>query len=280
MGLFNFFNKNKSANAAPTEAASSEPNPWDSLSQAPFAGDQTQPNVSSQHESDQARLARQGDKLIAMYYHGPEAISQPSVSVSDAERNNFYDALTSVDSDHITPAAESKLLQNIMLPSGQPGHENYTGVFAKINTPYGLTILKYFTGDFGKHQPNQPTPDTLASLLTAYPTPVEFAPRGEILISSLKERGVPGQEIDQFEDSLEAFQKAVYGQRYEYYQALNELRNQAYNRAKTRADAESASDRLQNMQNLQQTPIPPEKVQAELQDNPYASPESRSQLEQ
>lgn len=278
MGLFNFFNKNKSANTASTEAPSSEPSPWDSLSQAPFAGDQ--PNAPRQPEPDQARLARQGDKLIAMYYHGPEAISQSSVSVSDAERNSFYNALASVDSDHITPATESKLLQNIMLPSGQPGHENYTGVFSKINTPHGLTILKYFTGDFGKHQPSQPAPDTLASFLKTYPTPVEFTPRGEVLISSLKERGVPGQEIDQFEDSLESFQKAVYGKRYEYFQALNELRDQAHNRAKTHADAESASDRLQNMQNLQQTPIPPEKIQAELQDNPYASPESRNQLEQ
>lgn len=274
MGLFNFFNKSKSANTTPNAPAA--PNPWDSLSQAPFAGDQ--PNTAPrQPESETARLARQGDKLITMYYHGPEAAAQPSVTVSDAERNKFYDALTSVNSDQITPAIESKLLQNIMLPSGPTGRENYAKVFTKIDTPHGLTILNYFTGNFGSHQASQPTPDTLASLLKSYPTPVEFAPRGEILINSLKERNIPGPEIDQFEDGLEAFQKAVYGKRYEYYQALNELRDQAYSRAKTHADAEASRSRLQTMQSLQHDPIPQETIDAELHDNPYAAPEARQQ---
>lgn len=278
MGLFNFLKKSAKAETNTATTAANTNTAWDSLQQQPFSGDQATSSQSANAapqsgEALQQRLARQGDKIIAAYYHGINALAQPSVAVSPEERQGFYDGLTRVDEQKITPQIQSQILQAIQLPSGPNNQPNYPKVFERINNRHGLTILN-FAGQF-QQKPDQLTPYYLESFLQVYPTPIEFAPRGAELIQTLKDNDIAPLKIDQYEDDLVTFQQNVYGKRYEYYQALEQLKEQAYQGAKSRADAEVAADRLRNMQNLQQTPVPPEHIQAELADNPYASPEER-----
>ena len=224
-------------------------------------------------ETEQQRLARQGDKLIAMYFRGPNVLKEASVEVSDDERNAFLDRLTSVNEDAITPVMQSQLLQEIALPSGKKGQENYPKVFDRINHRHGLTILR-FAGNY-QADGSQLDANFLQDFLGKYPTPIEFEPRAQALIERLQENNVHPLKISQYEDDLITFQKDVYGKRYQYNQALKELQEQAYSRARTRGSAEVAAQQAIDHENLSK-PVDTERIQAAWSDPSYVSPEGQS----
>lgn len=262
MGLFNFFKKSERGSSS--ETPDSTATPWDSLGAEPFQGD-------SAAEAAQKNLKRQGDKIIAAYYHGINALEQPQATVSEEERAGFYDALTH---DQFDDTAQSHMLQAIALPSGGPGRENYQKVFDQINDPQSLTIINYI-GQLGGGKSQPLTADSLPGFLQACPTPVEFAPRATEMIRIMKaDPNIPPLRTAEYEDKLAPIQQSIYGKRYEYYQALQELKEQAYGQARTRANAEAAAQRMSDMQSLQ-APASAERAQQELQDNPYASQEMR-----
>lgn len=220
MGLFNFLKHNNKESSTGSESELIPPaSGWDSL-----AAETEFNEVDRAAELKAARLARQGDKLIAAFERGPSVLSIKTVEVTDAERQAFFDQL---NSGQITAQDQSRMLQQISLPGSQGGGRyNFEPSFQKINNDHGRKILA-FTGGFGFYNSASMSSDHLRYLLETCPTPLEFASREADMLQTLIRSGNSPAKIDAYREDLETFKQSVYGKRYEYAQALDALKTQA-----------------------------------------------------
>lgn len=235
MGLFNFFSKSK---AKPTPEPTLEVDKVPTYIPEEIIGD-TSPHTETTHE----REHRQGQKLIAMYYHKPNDIAKVIARGLPAnEQIEFYDKI--INGDLNTDAARSKLLQKIQPAYGADDAPDYQSIFNKINTLHGLTILNYAGGYGASGNLAQLSAPYLYDFYKKYPTPIEFQSKAASLINDLVNANTAPQTIEQYKTDLEEFQKAVYGKRYEYYQAMQNLINEAAHFSLERYDAEHKVMRL------------------------------------
>lgn len=283
MGLFNFLKHNNTTPQPEQPATPEAPSAWDNLGQAvPFneaSGDTTplQPEQSSQPETPAERIKRQGDKLIAAYLYDPTYLTQKAVAIRDEDRAQFYEAL---QSGALDPVAQSHLLQNIDLPSGTPEHENLHPVMSKLSKDRHLMKILAYTGGLGADTTNNIQPGmpitaqfdaTLHTLLQRYPTPIEFAAREDYMMSSLEHAGNLPAKLAEYEDSFETFKETVYGKRYEYFKALDVLKDQALQHSLAQ-HAEADRPRREAELRALQTPVGLPDT-----DSPYADPRLRSE---
>lgn len=268
MGLFNFMKKSEKS----TSAAEATPStPWDDLRNQPFQGDQAL--VPS--ETLQERVQRQGDKLIAMYMqNNPSVLNQKVVTVTPSETAQFYQAM---NDGRLNDAAQSQLLQQIPSAFGAANQPNYQGVFEQVRDKHGMKILAFAAGLPPEIVNSTVAASTLTgdhiqlfnSLMQQCPTPIEFASREEDLMNRLSAAGNSNAKLAQYEDAFERFKQAVYGKRYEYYQALDVLKNKALQEHMRQIDEADRPRREAELRRLQ-TPIAPLD-----EDDSYASPEQR-----
>ncbi len=268
MGIFNFFKKSEQKPTAESSSASSQ---WDSLKTVPF-----QEQVKQPEETLAERVKRQGDKIIAAYLHDPTMLANKSVTVSSEERSR---ALHDLESGAFSEEKQSQILQSIATPIGRPGQENYGPTLLKIGGHQPAKILAFVTmgaraADAVGQEPsiNAESERRLKLLLSEYPTPIEFAPREEAMMARLQEVGNTPAKLAQYRESFEHFKEAVYGKRYEYYQALEVLKDDA---AKQYFAEQNEADRPRREAELRQlqTPVVPSPEQ--IADNPYMSGEQR-----
>lgn len=279
MGLFNFFKRSEQPSSTPNQPSSAPeggPKPgqfirWDDLKSEPFAGDR--PTMPSD-ETLQQRIQRQGDKLIAMYIRGDDSIiGQKDITVSPAETAQFYAAL---EDGTLDEAKQSDLLKQTPSPFFVNGRPNYHGVFSQVRDKQGMRILGFATQGIDGFNRAGAAPELTTehtrmfdALMRAYPTPIEFAQCEKSLIANLRRVGNDETKIAEYEESLDRFKPAVYGKRYEYYQALEVLKDKAQ---KSHLDAALAADQPRREAELHQLQTP---VSLPDQDSPYTPPEQR-----
>lgn len=274
MGILNkLFSKNKSKSTPESAPVRTQ---WDRLGQQqPFTGDQ----ASDPEAERRARLKRQGDKLVAMYYQGPDALDQDRVEISDGMRDEFCHKLASHESvGGFTDAQLSNLLQNIALPEQNAyGDQDLQKVFNTVNDKHGLAIIGFVTG---AGNPQQVSAESLAAVYNIAPTPIEFEAQSRNLLQALRDAGNTGLKVAEYEDDLEKFQDKIYGKRYEYYQALDYLRDHGYKQNRERARAEATAkgaEELHRMYAAQSSPEMQARIGRHLQESQgYASPESNA----
>lgn len=271
MGIFNFFKKSEQKPTAESPSTSSQ---WDSLKDVPFQerAEQTEQPAETIAE----RVKRQGDKIIAAYLYDPTMLINKSVTIDDEERSR---ALHDLESGAFSEEKQSQILQSIATPVGKSGQENYGPTLLKISGRQPTKILAFITmgaqaADAVKAEPtiDAESERRLKLLLKECPTPIEFAPHEEAMMTRLQEVGNSPAKLAQYEESFELFKEAVYGKRYEYYKALEVLKDSATKQALAEQNEADRPRREAELRQLQ-TPIIPSSEQ--IADNPYMSGEQR-----
>lgn len=268
MGLFNFFKKSEQQTSAESSSASSQ---WDDLNSVPFQGD------SEQSDTEAQRIKHRGDQILASHHYSMRMLHNNHINLTDTDR---IKALDDLYSGKFSASEQSQILQSVDLPVGKPGQENYAPTLLKISDRQPSRILAFAT--FGPEAANaihdastinDEFQHRLQMLLRKYPTPLEFAPVEESMMQRLRDAGNSPAKLSQYEDTFEQFKQDVYGERYDYYKALEVLKDQALQQ---HLAEQSAADRPRREAELQelQTPIPPSAWQPV--GNPYAAPETRT----
>lgn len=206
---------------------------------------------------------RQENKLIWLFTTNNERIlGQNPPAASDEQRQQVYQQ---INDGVIAPAVESRALQCITPPYGRPGKENYGPIIARIGDKHGLKILAYTAGaDIASvnrirddETINSYYEQMLQSLVRACPTPVEFAEREKTMLDDLKRAGNPPSKIAEYENDFERFKHSVYGKRYEYHQAYQQLEAKANHHSHAQSERTKVLDAIHGANqygNLQPTP--------------------------
>lgn len=188
-------------------------------------------NSNNNYETEQDHTNRHKDKLIGFY------LSAGNEDYIFRSNNPEY------SSDQITPEVEGAVLE--MMANGHdfsgiekqllshiagPDHFKGTnGIFEDdmADDKHQKRILAYMTGgaeSFNKY--NETNGNDVKDFLRNYPTPKDFEKDRNAFLSVILRNN--GQEkADEYNEAMEVFQTSIYGKKYEYYKAMEELHSEA-----------------------------------------------------
>ena len=217
-------------NASPESP--SAPPAWSSLGSMPFSGDAPRafrgntPQQSANNPAEAERESekreksrlRQEEKLIAIFARNDsDLLEARSISVSDDERASV---LADLSDGKIGPEEESAILREIVSPVHNPD-VGPDGVFERLSSRQEKRILADFGGlDF--YHPEETTPETVAALVSKYPTPVEFEKAEANFLEDIRQNN-SDKKYREYLSAMTEFKTKVYGKREEYHEAFESL---------------------------------------------------------
>lgn len=195
-------------------------------------------------ERERSSRERQQRKIIGYYMNGHDdrCLVARDVNVDAKMQDDFA---REVGSGKITIRDEEELLLRLKGPIDVPERGMGAGaVFGKIaEDPWQLQLLNLATGDSLNGDDYSSGASAVARLVNYqgpeadYRTPVGFAKRREELLEYIRSQ-VDVASYEKYEESMDALEKNLYGKRFEYYQAFEDLRAQGEELLKTEAPTE------------------------------------------
>ncbi len=177
---------------------------------------------------ERLNLERQKKKLTGFYAHGGDEryifnsdekqFNEDGLTHGDEER-----ARKSLQDDAYWGDREWKLLTRIAGPDNRHSADEIFGGMAEDK--HQKRILGYMTGmKWGNH--DYTSGRNVTNFLDRYPTPMDFEQTsGEFLQIILDRNGE--QKAQEYAEAMEEFQLRMYGKKYEYYKAMQELHKEA-----------------------------------------------------
>lgn len=259
MGLFN---RNKLKNTS-EQSSSSTSTGWDKLRNVPYNNGrndaitlQKNPNANnySQQEYYEAVIDQdtgqeiyvtheqtQQNKIINYLLHKSQNKNKPTTR----DEEDFYGKL---NSGEISQEDETHFINSILGPTenifGNTQRFNDRGKLEKV---FSSVISNPQTGKIFQEAINnhdQLYSAQLSNLLTKYPTPKDFEKTGkEIVVNAyMKDKN----SLESTAKAVEDFKKLIYGKKYEYQKALDELHKKAEEYAKNNVKTRSFDNFGQN----------------------------------
>ncbi len=153
-----------------------------------------------------------------------------------------------------------------------------------IDTFNSITENRHYSRIFSMTLGEQPN-DTNAMIkfLQAYPTPVEFEAASNSFMNNIILAGNSQNKINEYARDMSDFKHTVYGEQQDYFEALEDLTKEYYTYAQAKATAETMADRArQATEQAAYTRANADAINAMYQanavNNPYAAPETSSQI--
>jgi len=199
-------------------------------------------------QAEQARqsMARQQRKLIWYFASGGDGQCFGAADAAvDADMR--LDFVREIGRGKVTKRDEEAMLMDIAGPIDMPRPGMGAGtIFTKVaQDPWQLQLLSLATGR-GLREDDYNTGAGAVAQLVNYRTPevdlrtpVGFAQKREEMLGHIKPQ-VDQVTYEKYEKSMDALEKNLYGKRFEYYQAFEELRDEAEELRK----AEAPTDKL------------------------------------
>ncbi len=176
-------------------------------------------NAQRQQRKIIVALARSGDGPIDM-----SAIGDNSVVVSDEMRQRILEKMAH---GGYIEQQEHDLIANIDGPIDRHGAES---VFRDVSGDTTRRILSEMSGrGFGNWQ--YTAANDVNAFIEKYPNPDNFLQAESAFMSVIRQRN-SDEIVQQYEEGMEAFKKAVYGKKYEYFQQIQVLNAEAQEMAR------------------------------------------------
>ncbi len=216
MGIFKFSFGKKQEAANQDANTNSGAQQWQGMAEAvPFKNE-----VEAR---EKAQMERQQRKIIASVMYDRRYLSEPDVRLPQGAKEDFD---VKIRAGEISDDMEKDFLMNIQTPVGALGAEQVNdrlGNNLHFRRMLGFAVL----GEDGfKNYQQMMGPRAVESFARNYPTPMDFAKVSARMLDGIR-RGSGEEKCQEYARDMEAFQKLIYGKRYEYYKSFEDLKEKA-----------------------------------------------------